>query len=276
MISNIAPEVLATLETPPPGFSPTGFRSSYKSENLHDYLNGGAERYLGYGFKELVVCEFIFEQSRSPIVAEIYLMNSPANAYGIFSSDRAGENPDSVGLDAALGDYLLQFWQGPYFVRIMDSDLAGGLKNALLSFGKSISAAMPGPQASDRPEIISLLPVQGCIPSSVCYFHTQNSLNSLVYLGEKNLLGLGPEVEAVSAEYRIKETGRIIRCLIIRYPTGRACKAGFENLVRSRDKLPEAARRELSHLSVFAEKLLVVFGKAESTWIRNLEEKLNQ
>ena len=276
MTTKISPDILAVLDKPPYDLIPADFRAQFLSENLHEYLDGGAERYLGYGFQELVVREYIFKANKARIRAEIYLMDRPVNAYGIFSTDREGENPGSVGTDAVLGENLLQFWQGPYFVRIQDSDLVGGVKETLLSFGRLISAACPKARPSDRPDLISLLPRTDRIESSVCYFHTQNSLNSLVYLGEENLLGLGLETEAISAEYRFGTAGEIVRIIIIRYKAANYCQENLNNFERGRSNIPELARSRLSHVFHFGKYLLVVFGKAESSWISLLEQKLEQ
>ncbi len=48
MTTNISPDMLAILDKPLQDLSPTSFRAQFLSENLHEYLNGGAERYLGY------------------------------------------------------------------------------------------------------------------------------------------------------------------------------------------------------------------------------------
>jgi len=258
----------------PPGWSSTDFQADYRSNNLHEYLNGGAERYLGYGFEQLLVREFVSSNRNSRIRVELYLMDSPANAFGIFSSDRGGEKPVGVGQDAALGEYLLQFWQSSYFVRIQDFELEGGLRESLLSFGRLISSQLPEPLAEDRPKLLSVLPAEGLIESSVCYFHTQNSLNSLIYLSEENLLGLGPETKALSAEYKTGEKSGIVRCLVIQYPTQQACGENLSRFLSSRDKLTGSSRKELSHVSVNANYLLALFGPCNPEWIRRFESKL--
>jgi len=265
---------LETVLTAPPGWSETDYRASYGRDNLHEYLDGGAERYLGYGFEQLLVREFISDRENSRIRVELYLMDRPANAFGIFSSDRGGGEASDVGQDSALGECLLQFWQERYFIRIQDIELEGGLRDSLLAFGRLISNRLPEPSAGHRPELLALLPARGLIASSVCYFHTQNSLNSLIYLGEENILGLGPEIEALSAEYETGEKSPTAHCLVIQYPNQQACAENATRLQGSRDTLPESSRSELSHVSANANCLLVIFGRCDPGWITRFEKNL--
>ena len=261
----------------PPGWSAGGYEAAYHKENLYEYLDGGAERYLGYGIEELFVREYAREGDKAAkLRVEIYLMDTPANAFGIYSSDRAGDHPEEVGVDAVMGDYLLQFWQDRYFVRVQDSGLAGGLRESLAGFGRLISAGLPAGKAADRPAILGFLPRKDQIGSSVCYFHTQNSLNSLVYLGEENLLGLGPEVEALSAEYQPAGGKEVIRVLLIEYPSESVCRKSFFRFSRARPSLPERARNELIHLSVNGRCLLALFGPAGADWTAKLEAEIRK
>ena len=259
----------------PPGWTANEYEAVFRSDNLYEYLDGGAERYLGYGIQELFVREYALQSDKEASVrVEIYRMDTPANAFGIFSSDRAGNRPGEIGVDAALGDYLLQFWQDRYFVRVQDSELTGGLRESLAGFGRLISAGLPAGKAEDRPAILGFLPQKNQVGSSVCYFHTQNSLNSLVYLGEENLLGLGPEIQAVSAEYQPAESKVIIRVLLIEYPAESDCRESLERLSAARPGLPERARKELARLSSSNRYLLALFSSAETGWTVKLEAEI--
>ena len=276
MPENKAPVKLEGLIKAPSGWSPGDYQGRYTRENLHDYLNGGAERYLGYGFLELYMREYHGgPNGSSRIIVELYRMDRPANAYGIFSSDQAGENPGSVGSEALLGEHLLQFYQGEFFVRVLDVDLVGGLKTELLEFGKTISGVLPPAGEHDVPELIGLLPRKGLIKSSLIYFHTQNSLNSLIYLGEENILGLGPRIEAVSAEYLpvLRSPAATVRAILIRYQDEESCSSGFDRLLLNKPDLPEHPDRELTHVARKGRELLLVFGKAGPKWSGWLEAK---
>ncbi|MBN2289508.1 MAG: hypothetical protein JXQ83_09270 [Candidatus Glassbacteria bacterium] len=269
MSGTLANVKLESLIKAPALWSPGAYQGRYTAGNLHEYINGGAERYLGYGFREFYMREYLGgTRGESRIIVELYRMDVPANAYGIFSSDRAGENPGSLGAEAALGEYLLQFCQGEFFVRVLDVDLAGNLKPELIEFGRLISSALPPPAKDDVPELAGRLPSKGLIHQSLVYFHTQNSLNSLIYLGEENILGLGPRVEAVSAEYqpdpRFPEA--VVRVVLVCYNDEKSCSRGFDNLLKNKPRLPSDQGRALTHIGRSGRELLLVFGKAAGDW----------
>ncbi len=57
---------------------------SYSGEDLFTYINGGAEIYHEYGFKQVVVQDYKNANERS-LSVEIFKMENPAAAYGIYS-----------------------------------------------------------------------------------------------------------------------------------------------------------------------------------------------
>jgi Family of unknown function (DUF6599) len=271
------PVKLEEMIEAPESWSPSDYYGRYIIENLHEYLNGGAERYLGYGFNELYMREYLGGPEKTlRIIVELYRMDCPTNAYGIFSSDRAGENPGNVGGEAVLGEYLLQFYQGEFYVRISDADLAGALKPVLLEFGKRISSRLPAPDKNNVPDLVERFPLKGVFKSSLVYFHTQNSLNSLIYLGDDNILGLGKKTEAVSAEYQPAPSTPDVtaRVVLIRYQNEKSCSSGFDSLLRAKSDLPETEQRELSHVGRKGRELLLVFGKTNADWPLWLEFKV--
>lgn len=259
---------------PPEGWELTGYEAAYQAADLYEYIDGGAERYLGYGFQHLTVREYAEKNTRYKLIVEIYRMDCPANAFGIYSSDRAGEHPFQLGNDAALGDYLLQFWQNVYFVRIQDLDLAGVGKGRLEAFGREISAGLPPGAQADYPAILSLLPADGLLPESVCYFHTGNSLNSLVYLGEENLLGLSDSTEAVSAEYRTAGRPDVFRLALIHYPDERSCRLNRKQLEDASDRLARSSAIKVSSVSAFDGYLLATFGQTDSLALHKIQNEI--
>ena len=58
--------------------------------NIFDYMNGAGEIYLAYRFKKLEVYEYK-AVNRENILAEIYFMETPEDAFGLLSQDWEGE-----------------------------------------------------------------------------------------------------------------------------------------------------------------------------------------
>jgi len=55
----------------------------FESSGLFGFMNGGAELFLEYGFQQLLEQRLTFQDI--PFIVEYYLMDSPENAYGIYS-----------------------------------------------------------------------------------------------------------------------------------------------------------------------------------------------
>lgn len=259
----------------PPRWSTGDIDARYQPEDLHEYMNGGAERYLGYGFRELRVREHLSPNCPYRVLVELYRMDSPADAFGVFSSDRgSGEPASGTGVNAVINPWLLQFWQDRYFVRIQDSMAGGSISDTLLAFGRLISSALPKGDEAQIPEIALKLPREGLIESSLCFFRSFNSLNSFIYLGEENILGLGPEVEAVTAEYRLMEKDSYGRLLLVRYPDDASGTDAFRRFAAARDKLPARVAKSLSRLVVRGRLFLLLFDENDSDWSDRMESML--
>ena len=65
----------------------------YDKENLYEYIDGGAELFLSYGFQEVLNRTYI-KPDQPDIVIDIFDMGKSYNAYGVFSYSR--ENEDST------------------------------------------------------------------------------------------------------------------------------------------------------------------------------------
>jgi hypothetical protein len=221
------------LPDAPPGWEEAAETKSFSGVALSDYVNGGAEAYLAYRFKQLLVREFRNETG-ARLTVEIYQMDSPENAYGIFSTDTAGEQW-SIGADSSYGDGLLRFWKGPYFVRTMCFPPNASIEAVIRETGGRIAGSIGA--ESKRPDMLNFLPATNILPDTVCYFHRQTSLNNIRFLSDKNLLRLNDDVEALTWEERATSPGLSgskgnegrLRQILLRYPSATEARGAFEN-----------------------------------------------
>jgi hypothetical protein len=215
------------LPDAPPEWRDTGRTHVYSGVALSDYVNGGAEAYFAYGFREAAVREFE-NSAGARLTVEVYEMNRSENAYGIYSTDSAGRRIP-VGADASYGDGLLRFWKGPFFVRILCYPSDPATEALIQNIGKGIADLINSD--SRRPEsLLSLLPETGVAADSVCYFHRQTSLNNMRFLSDENLLGLGDNVDAITWEEILenKESGQNrLRQIVLRYPSESAAREAY-------------------------------------------------
>jgi hypothetical protein len=204
----------------PPSLFPDGVagwrvaeRSTYDRSNLFDFIDGGAEVYLAYDFRRAWV-QMYRSEGEPEIGAETYDMGSPEEAYGVLSIDLTGEKVE-VGSPARYGAGLLRFCKGRWFVRVLAERETPETQEAVLALGAQIAKGIP--EESRLPDLLSVLPAEGLVPDSTTYFHTQVTLGQIYYLSHENLLSLGPDTDAVIADYRAgSEEAKL---LVVQYPT---------------------------------------------------------
>lgn len=149
------------------GWKCFGKDERYFPDNLFKFINGGAELYLSFGFKELLVRRFHKENSLS-LEVDLFDMGSPGNAFGIFKHDLEGEEV-GIGQGSECGAGRLRFWKGSYYVDMYAEDAAPSIRETLLYLGNHIAKQIRT-QASE-PELVSRIPQKGAIPESLRFFH---------------------------------------------------------------------------------------------------------
>lgn len=195
----------------------------YGRDDLHKYINGAAERYLGYSFDRLVVSKA--EQGEDAFAVELYHFSAPGDPYGIWSADCIGERV-SIGQSSAYGGGLLQFWRGSYFARVYHHKYVGSAREAVLELGRNVAASIG--QDGRLPELLAELPREA-VKGEPVFFHEQPMLNHLYYLSDQNLLGLGPKTDAVFATY--EHEGAKAKLLVVRYEKAEDAAAARKALV---------------------------------------------
>jgi hypothetical protein len=120
-----------------PGWKKPDAIQVFIPDNLYDYINGAADLYLTYDFKELQVAEYIRDDKASVII-EIYRHASPTNAFGIYSQERL-TNADflEIGSQGYYEEKVLNFLSGSYYVKISSSNIEKDDRDILVRFAKS-------------------------------------------------------------------------------------------------------------------------------------------
>jgi hypothetical protein len=94
-----------------PGWTRSGDVRFFGPGNLWEYINGAAEGYLSYNFQEVVTAEYSNPEKQSQSVIDVYRMEDPLNAFGIYTQEL---NPDSefhkIGVEGYVGGTALNFW----------------------------------------------------------------------------------------------------------------------------------------------------------------------
>jgi hypothetical protein len=150
-------EILLPKETDVKGLQGLSRSEFYVPENLFDYMDGQAEAYLAYGFRLLITREYKLGDGSPPIIVEIYRMEGPLHAFGIYAAERSPDDQFiKIGVQGYLGDNALGFWKGPYYVKVISLQTSAATKDALASMGTVISDKIEG--SYSEPEIFSAFP----------------------------------------------------------------------------------------------------------------------
>jgi hypothetical protein len=137
------------------GWSMEGEPESFQGENLFMMINGGADLYHEYGFKQVTRAEYLGPEGKV-VKLEIYQMQSPAAAYGIYTL-KAGEGGKAIeiGQAARLQDYYLNFWKGSLLVTLVGLDSDEQTMQGLTALARAVEAGIG--QTGERPRLASLL-----------------------------------------------------------------------------------------------------------------------
>lgn len=184
----------------------------YDPESLYDYINGGAELYISYGFKEVLSRTFTNADGEE-IQVEIFDMQNPENAYGVFSQQREEEETQfGQGSQVVLGSII--FWKDRYFVSMMNHNETPEVKKGMREIAASIGSRIKN--EGEKPDIIQYLPKDNLDPASIRFFKHYIWLNAYYYIAEENYFNIDKQTGAVLAKYNTGDPRTIM--LLIEYP----------------------------------------------------------
>jgi hypothetical protein len=137
----------------------------FDSENLWEFINGQAEMYLDYGFLQVVTVDYISPDGTRFLAVEIYLMESPTHAFGIYAAERApGENFIEMGVQGYIGENVLNFWQGSYYIKLTSFETFSGLEETLMTLAGVIAGNVRG--SYGEPELFNCFPEKNRVKMS--------------------------------------------------------------------------------------------------------------
>jgi len=148
--------------------------TTYDSDRLFEYIDGGADLFLQFAFQELASATYAKDPVRhgkggesspghSPtakaeITVDIYRHKDAVRAFGMYSQERpAGTTRLSIGADGYAGADHLEFVVGSYYVKLVQ---LGGKEPAVLrTFAEKVAASLPGTRKA--PALLSCFPERG-------------------------------------------------------------------------------------------------------------------
>ena len=180
-------------------FAPSKEAQLFEKEQLFQYINGGADIYLEYGFHAVISQQYSHKQTT--FVLDIYEMSDSQAAFGIHSIFRDPTKPPlNIGQEGAESDYQISFWQDKYYVILMGYDADEQTKMILKKAATLISNKLG---TSRLPEITKELPKDFLVPRSIGTIEGLLALNRRLYLDRENILQIdGENVKAAFGSYK--------------------------------------------------------------------------
>lgn len=216
------------------GWQAEGKDEIYDRETIYKHINGGAELYLAYGFQEVLVRRYA-GPGDNEIVLDIYDMGSPADAFGVFNSEREDDDA-GIGQGSEYGSGLMRFWKDRYFVSILAVGDDKTAEPIIMELGRAAAAAIKsnGP----LPDMLDRLPQQGLDKRRIRYFHKKLLLNKHYYVADENILDLSSKTDCLLAEYP-GSNEEPTYLLLIRYPDTKRAQKAYAKFLKA--YMPEAA-----------------------------------
>ena len=222
---------------------------TYQHDTLFNLVDGQADAFFVYNFEQVTTQRYQ-NSSGTLLNIEVWQVATPADAYGLFTLSRAGA-PANIGNE---GDSdpgrRLAFWQDRYYVhvnankKVSDADL--------LTFAQAVAAALP--TGGERPALPSYLPAKDLQEHGFIFFHEELSLQSEIWLGGQNILGLSKDTDGVVGRYTLN--GASAHLLLVQYKRADQVTAGLKALKETPDI-------ELTTAEGHNTVLGAVFGKAD-------------
>ncbi len=151
------------------GVTAMGPTEHYLPDNLYEKINGRAPAYLEFNFQELSSRSFTIDSAAGNFVdVFIFTMDSPLNAFGIFSMER---DDTAVPVDFIRDGYRSEmgffFRQGSAYVQVLASDSAPAVMGPAEAFARSLAASIPADDTGL--DARALLPADNQVADSVNY-----------------------------------------------------------------------------------------------------------
>ena len=208
----------------------------YTRDTLYDYIDGGAELYLSYGFKRVVNRTYV--RPRQPdMVVDIFDMGTSQNAYGVFShSMETVESTFGQGSQSSEG--LVLFFKGQYYISIMAHPETPQSKKALFNLAKKIDATIV--EEGPLPPLLNLLPQQDLVRESIRSFHHYAWLNSHYFVADQNILAIDDTTDALLAKYEDGKARSLL--LLVQYRDDKAAQDAYTRFLKQ--YLPELSQKK--------------------------------
>ena len=223
---------------------------TYDHDHLFNLVDGQADSFFVYGFEQVATQRYQ-DAAGVRLNAEIWRLATPADAFGLFTTGRAGTSA-SIGNEGDADPGLrIAFWQDRYFASVsVDQPVPD---DTLIAFAKAIAAGLPS--GGEQPAVMGRLPQSNMVERSAMFFHEEMSVQMEVWLGGENMLKLSQDTDGALARYTIGDV--TARLMLIQYPSAAQASDGLK-------ALQAGDVSDLAASNVNGSLLGAVFGKVDA------------
>jgi len=160
-----APQGPSGLLPKPAGWTMSDAPQKFLPETLFEYIDGGAESYLSYEFKELALGQYKGPGGKAAMTVEIYDQGTPRNAFGIYGAERYPESRFlPIGVQGYIDEGALNFFAGHYYIKLLAYEAGPQTEAALRTFASEILKGVK--DIGSFPNPLAAFPKDGLTPNS--------------------------------------------------------------------------------------------------------------
>lgn len=147
------------------GWTRSGDVQRFGPGNLWEYINGGAEQYLSFGFQDLESAKY-GRPDGAIVTVDAYRMADRLHAFGIYAQEsNPKRKPVRVGVEGRAGTAALEFWAASHYVKLVADPGKPVAPDDLTAFARAVADVLG--DAGGMPAEVALVPEKGLVPGSI-------------------------------------------------------------------------------------------------------------
>jgi hypothetical protein len=189
---------------------------AYAGEGLFTLIDGGADLYFEYGFRQVVAAEYQKNQERS-IKLELYEMVDAEAAYGRYSLAVGSQGINiQIGDEGLLNKYYLVFWKNRFLVFLSAGDTMSETSAGILRIATIVARNIGEP--GKKPALLKYLLKEGLTITK--YVRGILGLSTIYTFDTKDVFGMKAGVVGYYPDHA---------AFILQYNSEEEAKASYEN-----------------------------------------------
>ncbi|MFH1941751.1 MAG: DUF6599 family protein [bacterium] len=212
------------------GWNRFGRMRQFEREDLFNYIDGGAELFHEFGFEAVWVQHY--KRGDAEITLEVYAMESPSAALGVYLMKCGDETPiEGIGARNTGNRFQLTLVRGKCFIQINSFDGDSSRIPVMMALAQSTVASI---KEGEPDHLLDVLPEKDFVKGSEMLVRGPVGLQQVFTFGEGDILQLKGRVFAILGEYEQKN-GNVYTRIIVPYPDDGWALSAYEYLVAHLD-----------------------------------------